>query len=96
MTVSTKNILSGKNDFLERHANIVRKSNDTRKRDRGIYGMHCFAFEGTDQFCFVQVEENDGLGYVADRKGFVVAIQDQHLAGKGTTSVVGRIIVMKF
>jgi len=77
MPIAAKNIFSRQNYFFERHPNIRRKPNNTRKRHCHRSGVDCPTRHSAHQFCFRKIKEDNGLLHARDRERFVIAIEDQ-------------------
>ena len=76
MAVAPQNVLPRENDFLERHADKMRKADDAWKIHRGMRRANRFSIGHADDLRFFHEEQDDRFLHRADRERFVVAVKE--------------------
>lgn len=84
VTVSTKNVLAGKNDFLIGDLDIDAEPDDAWKRHAHGNGTHTLTLMCLDEFRFPKVQQHDRFLHIANRHRLIILIEDEHLAVEGT------------
>lgn len=92
MTISTKNVFAGKNDFLIRDLDINAKPDYAWKRHAHGHGAHALALMRLNEFRFSEVQQHDRLLHIANRHRLIILIEDEDLAVEGTSQTMLRVI----
>jgi len=92
VTISTKNVFAGKNDFLIRDLDVDAKPDDTWKRHAHGDSAHALALMCLNEFRLSKVQQHDRLLHIANRHRLIVLIEDEHLAVEGTSQTMLRVI----
>ena len=82
MIVTSKNILSGKDDLLVGNADVDRKTNNARERHSCRYRSKKLPFVSLYKLCFSEPKKDDGLLDVAHAQRLVVMIEDEHFSAE--------------
>ena len=99
VSIAPQDILARENDLFERHSNIGRKSNNTRKWHRHGSRVDCPARHCAYELGFIEIEQHDRLFDTANGKRLVVAVQDQYFTAQcrmgGIKIVIVEVVVGK-
>ena len=76
MPVAAKDILPRKYYAFKGNMDVIRKADHTRKCHRGMSRMDAARGTRTYYFRFIEEEQDNRFLHAADRKGFVVAVEE--------------------